>query len=57
MIDALAAQVEWREKDGYLRFCRKLLNQLPWSDPASSPVKSSGNDGNLNPKNERRMLI
>jgi hypothetical protein len=25
MVDALAARVAWKEKDGYLRFCHKLL--------------------------------
>ena len=26
MLDALAGQIHWREKDGYLRFCHKLIN-------------------------------
>ena len=25
MLDTLAAQVSWREKDGYLRFCHKVI--------------------------------
>jgi hypothetical protein len=25
MLDALAAKVHWRERDGYLRFCYKLF--------------------------------
>ena len=25
MLDALAARVTWREKDGYLRFCHKVI--------------------------------
>ena len=25
MLDTLASQVDWREQDGYLRFCHKLL--------------------------------
>ena len=26
MLDALAGQVNWREQDGYLRFCHKIVN-------------------------------
>ena len=25
MLDALAARIQWRERDGYLRFCHKLI--------------------------------
>ncbi len=25
MLDTLASQVHWREQDGYLRFCHKIL--------------------------------
>lgn len=25
MVDALAAQIRWRETDGYLRFCHKII--------------------------------
>ncbi len=26
MLDTLAGQIQWREQDGYLRFCHKLIN-------------------------------